>query len=58
MSMLCKCGSGLFQRPLLDARGIFVANVCDECEETVKEQYRPDIFTDSEYQTDEPIEEE
>lgn len=40
---------------LFDARGIYVATVCDECEETVRARYRPEIFGDANYWHDEPI---
>lgn len=43
---------------LYDARGIYCCTVCDECEESQRAKYRPDIFTDSNYWHDEPIEEE
>lgn len=51
----CRCGSGKERRELNDARGIFVAYVCDDCEATVKKRYRADIFTNPGYETDEPI---
>lgn len=54
----CKCGSGRERYRLDDARGIFVAYVCEDCEEKVKSRYRKDIFEDSNYWTDEPIEED
>ena len=54
----CPCGSGLYRRPLYDARGIFVAYVCDRCEAKVESRYRPDIFTDPGYWHDEPLEED
>ncbi len=53
----CGCGSGLPRRDLVDARGIFCAYVCDKCEKKVQAKYRPDIFTDANYWTDEPVEE-
>lgn len=53
----CTCGSGLPRRSLLDARGIFCDFVCDVCEERKRAKYRPDIFTDPNYWTYEPIEE-
>lgn len=40
---------------LFDARGIYVATVCDECEETKRAQFRPEIFGDADYWHDEPI---
>jgi hypothetical protein len=54
----CNCGSGLYRRELVDARGIFCTFVCDKCEESKRAKFRPDIFTDSQYWTDEPVEEE
>jgi hypothetical protein len=55
---LCPCGSGLPREELVDARGIFCAFVCARCRAKKKAGYRPDIFTDSNYWTDEPVEEE
>ncbi len=52
----CNCGSGLESFELLDARGIYVARVCDKCEQEKRRPYRADIFTDPGYSTDEPIE--
>lgn len=52
----CRCGSGKTRYELKDARGIFCAYVCSECEAEVKKRYRADIFTDSGYWADEPIE--
>ena len=54
----CSCGSGLYKRPLIDARGIFCFYVCDACEEEKRKTFRPEIFTDSRYETNEPIEPE
>jgi len=54
----CACGSLLPRRELADARGIFCAYVCDECEAEKRSRYRPDIFTDPDYPADEPIEAE
>ena len=53
---MCMCGSKLPCRPLMDARRIFVAFVCDECEPRVRRKYRPDVFTDPNYPTEEPVE--
>ena len=52
----CRCGSGESPYPLLDARGIYVAKVCSECEDGVKARFRPEIFEDSQYSCDEQIE--
>jgi hypothetical protein len=36
---------------LKDARGIPIGRVCEKCEDKVKEKFRPEIFTDSNYDT-------
>jgi hypothetical protein len=54
----CNCGSGLAREELVDARGIFCAFVCNQCEAKKRAGYRPEIFTDSQYWTDEPVEED
>lgn len=56
--VLCSCGSKEPRYELVDARGIFCAYVCTQCEEAVKAKYRPDIFEDGDYWADEPIEED
>jgi hypothetical protein len=43
---------------LRDARGIFCTFFCDVCEEKKRAKYRPEIFTDSNYYADEPIDPE
>jgi hypothetical protein len=43
---------------LIDARGIYCCRVCEDCEAEKKARYRPEIFTDSNYYADEPIDEE
>ena len=55
---LCFCGSGLERRALIDARGIFCTYVCDKCEKEKRREFRPDIFTNSSYWHDEPIDDE
>lgn len=55
---LCFCGSGQPRRELTDARGIFCTFVCDKCEADRMKEFRSDIFTDSDYWHDEPIEAE
>jgi hypothetical protein len=40
------------------ARGIYVSPVCDSCEARIKAQYRPEVFTDGNYEAEEAIEEE
>jgi hypothetical protein len=41
-----------------DARGIPLCKVCDNCVDERLARYRPDVLTDSNYWSDEPIEEE
>ena len=57
-SKACSCGSGLQRYDLTDARGIFCTYVCEKCERAKAAGYRPEIFTDSQYEADEPIEAE
>ena len=40
---------------LYDARGIYVCKVCNGCREEKEGQYRPEIFTNSNYDCDEQI---
>lgn len=54
---LCDCGSGKECYDLLDARGIFCCFVCENCEGKKKAKYRSDIFDDTNYLANEPIEE-
>lgn len=54
----CPCGSGQGAYILRDARGIGCGYVCEKCEEKKKAKYRPEIFTNSNYWHDEPIEED
>ncbi len=52
----CNCGSGLEREEVSDARGIFVAFVCDKCRKEKLSGYRPEIFTDYQYEGEEQIE--
>ena len=58
MTKPCKCGSGNDRQPLYDARGIFCTYVCSSCIASVKAKYRPEIFSDAQYEADEEIEPE
>lgn len=58
MSKPCCCGSGKESYWISDARGIPVARACEDCESSKKSGYRPEVFADSHYAADEPIEEE
>lgn len=54
----CSCGSGKPRREAKDARGIFLCFVCDKCEKERLSVFRPDVMTDPNYPTTEPIEPE
>ena len=54
----CPCGSGELREEVHDARGIFVAFVCDRCRAERLRGYRREIFTDPSYEASEPIEPE
>jgi hypothetical protein len=54
----CPCGSGLLSRWVKDARGIPLCRVCPGCEDERLSHYRPEVLTDSNYEADEPIEEQ
>jgi len=58
MTKECYCGSGEPRYELVDARGIFVSFVCSKCEDEKRKGYRPEIFGDTNYEADEPIESE
>lgn len=58
MKPYCPCQSGEYREEIYDARGIFVAFVCDKCRNDRLNGYRADIFTDSNYPATEPIEPE
>jgi len=53
----CPCGSGKDSRWLSDARGIPLKRTCPDCEQTVIAKYRPEIFTNPDYWTDEAVDE-
>jgi hypothetical protein len=54
----CPCGSGKSSWWLHDARGFECARVCPDCEEATRRKYRPAIFTDANYEADEPFDED
>ena len=54
----CNCGSGKPSWELLDSRGIYCGRVCEDCEAAARASFRPEIFEDSSYWHDEPVEEE
>ena len=51
----CVCGSGKVARWIYDARRIPVAKACPACKADKLAGYREDIFTDSNYWTDEAV---
>jgi hypothetical protein len=48
----CPCGSGNKPWVASDARGISIGYVCETCIEQKKGKYRPEIFTNSNYEAD------
>lgn len=57
-SRLCPCGSGKHPEDVYDARGIYLARVCDKCRRQKLSKYRADVLHDSNYWHDEPISED
>ena len=55
---LCSCQSGNVREAKYDARGIFLTYACEDCAEEKLSRYRPEVLTDSNYEHDEPIEED
>jgi hypothetical protein len=52
----CPCGSGRNSWRESDSRGIPLARVCPKCRAEKLAKFRPEVLTDSQYETDEPIE--
>lgn len=57
-SRICPCGSGKSSWWEHDARGIPLARVCDSCRKATLSRYRPEVLSNPNYETDEPIEEQ
>jgi hypothetical protein len=57
-SKQCPCGSGELSRDLYDARGLFLARVCSDCLDRRMSEFRPEVLTNSNYECDEPIDED
>jgi hypothetical protein len=53
----CSCGSGKLWSAQYDARGIFLTYTCEDCHDRKMAEFRPDVLTDPQYWTDEPIDE-
>lgn len=56
--MPCPCGSGRESWWENDARGIPLARVCSSCKEEKLSKFRPEVLTNPQYETDEPIDED
>jgi hypothetical protein len=54
----CSCGSGKLWSPQYDARGTFPTYTCEDCHDRKMAEHRPDVLTDPQYWTDEPIDED
>ena len=54
----CPCGSEKNSWWEKDARGIPLARVCVECKGKKLSKFRPEVLTNSNYYSDEPIEAE
>jgi hypothetical protein len=54
----CPCGSGSPSRWHYDARGIELFRGCWRCAPDKLKRYRPEVLTDPDYITNEPIEED
>jgi hypothetical protein len=54
----CPCGSGKVAPSFYDARGIFLFRACPDCEDEKLSAFRSEVLTDSNYDCDEPIEED
>jgi hypothetical protein len=54
----CPCGSKKPSRWYYDARGIELFRGCDTCAPRKLKDYRPEVLTDPNYETSEPIDEE
>jgi len=54
----CPCESGKDSWWNNDARGIPLCRTCDDCHDEKMAKYRPDVLTDSNYWTDEAVDED
>jgi len=52
----CTCGSGEEGHELYDAKGIYSGITCKSCKR--ENTFRPEVFTDPDYWTDEQVEED
>jgi hypothetical protein len=54
----CSCGSGENRTAVYDARNIFLAYTCSKCRKNKLSKFRPEVLTNPNYTTNEPIEED
>jgi len=54
----CPCGSGKNSWWESDARGIPLARVCVDCKSEKLSKFKKSVLTDSNYKTEEPVEED
>ena len=54
----CPCGSGLYSDIEYDARGISLGYMCEKCKKDKLKKYRRDVLEDSNYEADEPFDED
>lgn len=52
----CTCESGEWGTEQYDARGIYLCMTCPECHDKKMSAYRPEVLTDSNYESCEDIE--
>ena len=55
LSRPCGCGSGKYPYEVTDARGIFCCFACDDCRRDKTRHFRQEIFSNPNYETDEPV---
>jgi hypothetical protein len=51
----CPCGSGEPSHWVYDAKGIAMFRSCPKCDKAKRARYRPEVFTDPGYSTEEPV---
>ena len=54
----CPCGASNQSLEVFDARGIYIGRFCTSCKEDSLRQFRSEVLTNSNYDHDEPIEED
>lgn len=54
----CPCGSEKPSHWQHDARNIPLCRTCDDCHDEKMKRYRPEVLTDGNYDSEEPIDED